>query len=207
MRLLEGGGAGQGFPKSWWMTRAESQKNAIEIPMPAVRCTDSAWRRMWPLTTQLQTRRPSHGMVRITPAAAEAPPGRRPRAARRGGRRSSGAPLRSPRSGKGLREALAESARGEEHEGEEREEHGPREAHPDRGKERIVERGHQDAEPHVRGDRNAEQERGGGQVLRRAAQQADLDERYGNREQGTASAVRVRRGRPRIPVFYSARGR
>ena len=30
-------GTDHGFPKIWCMTRAESQKNAIEIPMPAVR--------------------------------------------------------------------------------------------------------------------------------------------------------------------------
>ena len=69
------GGIAQGSPNSWWMARVESQNSAIESPIPAGRRTDSAWRRMWPPTTQLQTRKASHGMARTTPAPGLAPSG------------------------------------------------------------------------------------------------------------------------------------
>ena len=161
---------------------------------------------VWPLTTQLQTRSPSQGMVRSAPAAPGVAPGGSPRssmAARGRAIASSTAPV--PREGGvGLREAFEEPPRGEEHVSECADQHGSRHAHRDRGKGRVVERRDQGAKPGVGRDREAEQHRRGGQVLRPETEQADAEERLGDGEQGTASAVMARRGRPRTPLFYPA---
>ena len=154
------GGTGQGLPNIWWMTRADSQKNAIEIPIPTVRCTDSAWRRMWPLTNPAPD---EEGEPRDGEDHAGRGRGARRLVRLQQRHEGQGEHLehrpRSREGGIGLEEALDETAHRQEHEGEEAKEHGPRHADRDRGEERVVERGDRDAEPRVGRERDTEQDR------------------------------------------------